>query len=70
VIHDGVWWQSLTRDEKDTAVEGMLVGYQSGFDDASIAAGSVIVDPSSADQPVDQKSRQALGNLTKASHIV
>lgn len=37
---DGVWWQSLTHDEKVIAVQGMAAGfssgYESGFIDASI----------------------------------
>jgi hypothetical protein len=30
---DGVWWQTLSRDQKIIAVEGMLAGYHSGYGD-------------------------------------
>jgi hypothetical protein len=30
VAFDGVWWQSLTSDEQNAAVQGMLIGYEAG----------------------------------------
>lgn len=36
VSFDGLWWQSMTRSEKLVTVQGMLVGFDSGYD---IAAG-------------------------------
>jgi len=42
VTHDGAWWQSLSRDEKITAVEGMLVGYSAGWEDAAFRSASDI----------------------------
>ena len=31
VTFDGVWWQSMSRSDKLIAVQGMLVGYDSGY---------------------------------------
>jgi hypothetical protein len=39
VDFDGTWWTSLTDDEQVTAVEGLLGGYESGFNNGYLAAG-------------------------------
>jgi len=42
VTFDGVWWQSLSRVDKDTAVQGMLAGYVSGYYRAKSDAGDAV----------------------------
>lgn len=38
VSFDGTWWTSLTDDEQVTAIEGLLGGYQAGFNNGYIRA--------------------------------
>ena len=38
VSFDGVWWTSLTEDEQLTAIEGIIGGYGSGYNNGYIAA--------------------------------
>jgi hypothetical protein len=59
VTHDGVWWGSLSRSDKLTAVEGMLVGYEAGYDSAKLTGANLLFTPLMF-STLDPKSKQAL----------
>jgi hypothetical protein len=44
VTHDGVWWESLTYDQKLAAVQGIMVGFEAGYSSARDAASDAISD--------------------------
>jgi len=51
VTEDGAWWTSMTRGEKLIAVEGMLVGYDAGYESGVFEAAFKAVPTSANDLP-------------------